>query len=107
MDFCGDWQRSHAPLGNAVVFISFARCLPRAQRPTDRRLRGPTPSLRAARRKSAGEVWRHVADQLRARLPKVAALLDVARHDVLAYMDYPESHRAQLHSTNILKNLNK
>ncbi|MCW2242548.1 transposase-like protein [Azospirillum canadense] len=58
-------------------------------------------------RKSAGEVWRHVADQLRARFPKLAALLDDAEHDVLAYMDYPEAHRTKLHSTNPLERLNK
>jgi putative transposase len=37
-------------------------------------------------RKAAGEAWRHVADQLRPRFSKVAALLDNAEHDVLAYM---------------------
>lgn len=58
-------------------------------------------------RKSAGEVWRHVADQLRARFPKVAALLDAAEHDVLAHMDYPEAHRTKLHSMNPLERLNK
>ena len=58
-------------------------------------------------RKNAGEVWRHVADQLRARFPKVAALLDDAEHDVLAYMDYPEAHLTKLHSTNPLERLNK
>lgn len=58
-------------------------------------------------RKAAGEVWRHVADQLRTRFPKVAALLDAAEHDVLAYMDYPEAHRTKLHSTNPLERLNK
>lgn len=58
-------------------------------------------------RKNAGEVWRHVADQLRARFPKVAALLDDAEHDVLAYMDYPEAHRTKLHSTKPLERLNK
>jgi putative transposase len=41
-------------------------------------------------RKAAGDAWRHVADQLRPRFPKVAALLDNAEPDVLAYMDYPE-----------------
>ncbi len=58
-------------------------------------------------RKAAGGVWRHVADQLRARFPKVAALLDAAEHDVLAYMDYPEAHRTKLHSTNPIERLNK
>ena len=37
-------------------------------------------------RKSAGETWRHVADQLRGRWPKLAALMDEAEEDVLAYM---------------------
>uniref|UniRef100_UPI001FFED75E transposase n=1 Tax=Azospirillum sp. SYSU D00513 TaxID=2812561 RepID=UPI001FFED75E len=41
------------------------------------------------------------------RFPKVAALLDAAEHDVLAYMDYPEAHRTKLHSTNPLERLNK
>ena len=58
-------------------------------------------------RKAAGEAWRHVADQLRPRFPKVAALLDDAEHDVLAYMDYPEPHRSKLHSTNPIERLNK
>lgn len=58
-------------------------------------------------RKAAGEGWRHVADQLRPRLPKVAALLDAAGHDVLAYMDFPEAHRTKLHSTNPIERLNK
>ena len=44
--------------------------------------------------------WRTVADQLRPRVPKLAALMDAAEHDVLAYMDFPREHRAKLHSTN-------
>ena len=58
-------------------------------------------------RKTAGEAWRHVADQLRPRFRKVAALLDDAEHDVLAYMDFPEAHRTKLHSTNPIERLNK
>ena len=33
--------------------------------------------------------WRHVADQLRASVPKLAALMDQAETDVLAYMSFP------------------
>jgi transposase-like protein len=33
--------------------------------------------------------WRQVADQVRTRLPKLAALLDEAEEDVLAYMSFP------------------
>jgi putative transposase len=58
-------------------------------------------------RKAAGETWRHVADQLRPRFPKVAALLDEAEPDVLAYLDYPEPQRSKLHSTNPIERLNK
>ena len=49
--------------------------------------------------KGASEVWRHVADQLRARWPKLGALMDDAEADVLAYMAFPMRHRAKLRST--------
>ena len=35
-------------------------------------------------RAAAGRSWRHVADQLKPRWPKLAALMDAAEHDVLA-----------------------
>jgi transposase-like protein len=44
--------------------------------------------------------WRAVADQIRPRVPKLAALLDAAEEDVLAYMTFPKEHRAKLHSKN-------
>jgi transposase-like protein len=50
--------------------------------------------------------WRRVADQLRSKLPKLAALMDDAEADVLAYMGFPAQHRAKLHSTNPLERLN-
>jgi putative transposase len=56
---------------------------------------------------AAHQTWRHVADQLRARWPKLAALMDDSEHDVLAYMAFPTQHRAKLHSTNPLERLNK
>jgi putative transposase len=58
-------------------------------------------------RTSAGATWRHVADQLRARWPKLADLMDESEHDVLAYMAFPVQHRTKLHSTNPLERLNK
>jgi putative transposase len=58
-------------------------------------------------RKGAGETWRHVADQLRGRWPKLGALMDEAEEDVLAYMTFPSQHRVKLHSTNPLERLNK
>ena len=56
---------------------------------------------------AATQVWRQVADQLRARWPKIGACMDDAEHDVLAYMTFPEQHRVKLHSTNPLERLNK
>ena len=44
--------------------------------------------------------WRQVADQVRPKLPKLAALLDEAEEDGLAYMTFPKEHRAKIHSTN-------
>jgi transposase-like protein len=50
--------------------------------------------------------WRKVADQLRPKLPKLAAFMDQAEADVLAYMQFPAAHRTKLHSTNPLERLN-
>ena len=50
--------------------------------------------------------WRRVADQLRPKLPKLAAFLDEAEADVLAYMTFPAQHRVKLHSTNPIERLN-
>lgn len=58
-------------------------------------------------RKQAGAIWAYVADQVRGRWPKLAALMDDSEHDVLAYMTFPAQHRAKLHSTNPIERLNK
>jgi putative transposase len=55
---------------------------------------------------AARQQWRHVADELRPRVPKLAALLDEAEADVLAYMGFPAQHRAKIHSTNPIERLN-
>lgn len=65
--------------------------------------------------KAASETWRHVADQLRGRWPKLGALMERAigtplvqgtmanaEHDVLAYMSFPAQHRTKLHSTDVI-----
>src|SRR5471032_331442 len=49
---------------------------------------------------AARKQWRQVADQARPRVPKLAALMDDAEADVLAYRGFPAQHRAKLHSTN-------
>jgi putative transposase len=55
---------------------------------------------------SARQQWRRVADQLRPKVPKLAALMDEVEPDVLAYMTFPQQHRAKLHSTNPLERVN-
>lgn len=55
---------------------------------------------------AARQQWRHVADQIRAKAPKLANLMDEAETDVLAYMSFPAAHRAKLHSTNPLERVN-
>jgi putative transposase len=56
--------------------------------------------------KAAREQWAAVADGLRERFPKLAALMDGAREDVLAYMAFPREHWPQIASTNPLERLN-
>jgi len=51
--------------------------------------------------------WRRVADQLRPKLPKLAAFMDGAEADVLAYMSFPAEHWPKIHSTNGLERLNR
>ena len=51
---------------------------------------------------AASAQWRQVADQLRPKAPKLAALMDEAEHDVLAYMSFPKEHRSKLHSTDLM-----
>jgi transposase-like protein len=55
---------------------------------------------------AAREQWRQVADALRERFPKLAALMDASREDVLVYMIFPREHWPQIASTNPLERLN-
>jgi len=55
---------------------------------------------------TASAQWRTVADQLRAKFPKLAVLMDHSETDVLAFMSFPKAHRVQIHSTNPLERLN-
>jgi len=50
--------------------------------------------------------WRIVTDQLREKLPKLAAMMGGAEHEVLTFMDFPKEHRVKIHSTNVLERLN-
>jgi len=55
---------------------------------------------------AAGKQWRQVADQLRAKLPRLAALLDEAEVDVLAFMTFPREHWDKISSTNPIERPN-
>ena len=50
--------------------------------------------------------WRKVVNQLKPSLPKLAAFMDDAEDDVMAYMHFPAAHRTKLHSTNPIERLN-
>jgi putative transposase len=56
---------------------------------------------------SAREQWRRVADSFRGRFPRLAALLDDAEADVLAYLAFPPEHWRQVWPNNPLERLNK
>ena len=50
--------------------------------------------------------WRKVVNQMKPNLPKLAAFMDEAEEDVLAYMDFPTAHWVKLHSTNPIERSN-
>ena len=49
--------------------------------------------------------WRHIADQFRPKLPKLASLGE-AKTDVVACMTFPTQHRIKPHSTTPIERLN-
>jgi putative transposase len=51
--------------------------------------------------------WNTVADALREKQPRLSAMMDASREDVLAYMDFPKEHWPQIASTNPLERINK
>jgi transposase-like protein len=55
----------------------------------------------------ARQTWRQVAESYRTRYPKLAALLDAAEVDVLAYLAFPPEHWRQIWSNNPLERLNR
>ncbi len=55
----------------------------------------------------AGQQWGIVADALRETQPKLGALLDSSRDDVLACMSFPREHWTQIASTNPLERANR
>jgi putative transposase len=51
--------------------------------------------------------WEVVADALREKQPRLGALMDASREDVLAYMNFPREHWPQIASTNPLERVNR
>jgi transposase-like protein len=56
---------------------------------------------------SARAQWRRVIDTFQARFPRLAALLDAAEADVLAYLAFPPGHWTKIWSNNPLERLIK
>lgn len=55
----------------------------------------------------ARQTWRQVAESYRARYPRLAALMEAAEVDVLAYLAFPPEHWRQIESNNPLERLNR
>jgi transposase-like protein len=55
----------------------------------------------------ARQTWRQVAESSRTRYPKLAALMESAEVDVLAYLGFPAEHWRQIWSNNPLERLNR
>jgi putative transposase len=97
--FCASWQRCRVHFSRNV--------LAHAGKSGRRVVAAFIATAFAQETAEAAKVqWRKVADQLRPTVPKLAALMDSAEQDVLAYMDFPPQHRTKLHSTNPLERLN-
>lgn len=58
-------------------------------------------------KQSAKEQLYTVVSQLKERFPKAMEILENGCEDVLQYMDFPQEHWAQIHSTNPLERLNR
>ncbi|MBF0563043.1 MAG: IS256 family transposase, partial [Alphaproteobacteria bacterium] len=50
--------------------------------------------------------WREVTDRLREKFSRLAAMMDQAEDDVLAYMAFPKAHWTKIYSTNPIERLN-
>ncbi|MFD4295551.1 IS256 family transposase [Rhodococcus sp. NPDC058505] len=51
--------------------------------------------------------WDQVVDTLTASFPKVAAMMEAAKHDVLAFTAFPRAHWQKIWSNNPIERLNK
>ncbi len=65
------------------------------------------PLFNVDSREAARELVLRSLGRLHKPLPKVAALLEEAEEDVLAFHDFPVDHWAKLRSTNPLERVNR
>jgi len=65
------------------------------------------PIFNAESREDARDRLSEAVAALEGRLEKVAAMLEEAEEDILAFYAFPESHRSKLRSTNPLERLNR
>ena len=56
---------------------------------------------------TVASTWDQVRDQLADRFPKIAALMDDAKAEVLAFTAFPRAHWTKIWSTNPLERINK
>jgi transposase-like protein len=98
--FAASWQRCRVHwMRNALAYV------PKAQ--TSMVAAALRQAFIQPDRASASQTLRHVADQLRAKFPKLAGFIDTSEADVLSYMDFPAQHRTKIHSTNPIERLNR
>ena len=103
-------KRSHSRARriNVAASISCATCWPSSPSRirtwslpcSARSSLNPTPATVAS-------TWDEVRDQLAARFPKIAPLMDGAKTEVLAFATYPRAHWTKIWSTNPLERVNK
>ncbi|MCD2115146.1 transposase, partial [Rhodococcus rhodochrous] len=56
---------------------------------------------------AVAEQWDQVTDTFSGSFPKVAALMEAAKHDVLAFTAFPKAHWQKVWSNNPIERLNK
>ena len=105
-DVCGN--EDHRPEGGAVVAVDLERHVGQS---CDLRLgeRHQVPAT-AGLLESGGQARQRLAEaisQLERALPKLAALLEDAEEDVLAFYAFPAEHWRKLRSTNPLERFNR
>lgn len=102
---CAQGLRRHAP--EMQDPRDAQRLGPCARQAAQRRGRDAEDDLRSGKQGRGRRPVDVVADALCEKQPKLGALMDASREDVLAYMEFPREHWSQIASTNPLERVNK